>query len=312
MNKDITLMIMAAGMGSRFGGLKQIESVGSNGEFIIDYSIYDAIQAGFTKVVFIIKKENYEIFKETIGKRVEEHIKTEYVFQTNDILKEEYQQLLEKREKPLGTAHAILCAKDKIEEPFAIINADDFYGRDAYQKAANYLREMKESRYGVVAYRLGNTLTPNGAAKRGVCQVNEKQELESLIESSVILKGDEVEVSPLDGSASFTTSKDTIASMNMLLFDTTLFSLLEEKMDEFLENNKDNLEKCEFLIPIVLNEYIEEKRGNVEVVETSATWYGITYKEDKEIVVAALKNMVEEKEYPNNLWKERECISYDN
>jgi len=299
-------MIMAAGMGSRFGGLKQIEPVGESGEFIIDYSIYDAIKAGFTKVVFIIKKENYEVFKETIGKRVEEHIKTEYVFQTNDILEEEYQNLLKTREKPLGTAHAILCAKEKVKEPFAIINADDFYGRDAYIKAATYLDNMEEEHYGVVAYRLGNTLTPNGAAKRGVCQVDEKEELQSLIESSVILKGEEVEVSPLDGTPSFVTSKDTIASMNMLLFDPSLFALLEEKMPAFLEKNKQDLEKCEFLIPIVLNEYIEEKRGIVKVVETSATWYGITYKEDKEMVVEALKKMVEEKIYPENLWQESE------
>ena len=169
--KDKTLLIMAAGMGSRFGGLKQIEPVGPNGEFIIDYSIYDAKQAGFTKVVFLIKEENYEIFKDTIGKRVEKQIETEYAFQKNDNLPEEYQELLKERTRPLGTAHAILCAKDKIHEPFAIINADDFYGRDAYQKASNYLDTIKENEYGLVAYRLGNTLTPNGSAKRGVCEV---------------------------------------------------------------------------------------------------------------------------------------------
>jgi len=301
MNKEITLVIMAAGMGSRFGGLKQIEPVGKNGEFIIDYSIYDAIYAGFTKIVFIIKEENYEIFKETIGKRVEPHIQVEYVFQTNEILPQEYQELLKTREKPLGTAHAILCAKDKIKEPFAIINADDFYGRDAYVKAAAYLKEGN-SNYGVIAYLLGNTLTPNGAAKRGVCSVNDENELRELIESSVILNNDLVEVSPLDGSRSFTVSKDTIASMNFLLFNPTLFSLLEEKMQEFLEKNKENLEKCEFLIPIVLNEYIKENKGKVEVIETTATWYGITYKEDKEMVVKAIEQLIEKGEYNKNLW----------
>ncbi len=302
MNKDLTLVIMAAGMGSRFGGLKQIEPMGPGGEFIIDYSVYDAIQAGFTKIVFIIKEENYEIFKETIGKRVEPHVHTEYVFQTNAILPEEYQELLKERTKPLGTAHAILCAKDKINEPFAVINADDFYGKDAYIKAAEYLKDIPKNQYGIVAYRLGNTLTPNGSAKRGVCEVNEDNELLKLTESKVLLKGEVAEVEPLDGSPIFTTSKDTIASMNFLLFDQSLIPLLEEKMITFLEENKNDLSSCEFLIPIVLNEYTKEKRGKVKVIETSATWYGITYKEDKEIVTEALRNLVDEGIYQKELW----------
>lgn len=302
MNKDITLVIMAAGMGSRFGGLKQITPMGPNDEFIIDYSVYDAIRAGFNKIIFIIKEENYKIFKETIGKRVEPHIKTEYVFQTNEILTQEYQDLLANREKPLGTGHAILCAKEKVHEPFAIINADDFYGKDAYIKAANYLKNMTEENYGIVAYRLGNTLTPNGSAKRGVCEVTEDNNLIKLTESNVILKGEEVEVAPLDGSPVFTTSKNTIASMNFLLFDTSLFDILEVKMQEFLEENKNDLSKCEFLIPIILNEYSEENQGKVKVIETTANWYGVTYKEDSEIVMAALKEMTDNNTYPKDLW----------
>ncbi len=300
--KDKTLLIMAAGMGSRFGGLKQLEPVGPNGEFIIDYSIYDAINSGFTKVVFIIKEENYEIFKETIGKRVEPHIKVEYVFQNNDNIPSEYQELLKARVKPLGTAHAIYCAKDKINEPFAIINADDFYGQDAYLKASTYLSNIKDNHYGLIAYRLGNTLTPNGSAKRGVCKVNENNELITLVESSTELVGDLVKVSPLDGSPSFETSKDTIASMNMLLFTPSLFKILEEKLPIFLENNKDNLEKCEFLIPIVLNECVKEEKVIVDVIETNATWYGVTYKEDKELVVNAINEMIDKKIYSSNLY----------
>ena len=300
--KDKTLLIMAAGMGSRFGGLKQLEPVGPNGEFIIDYSIYDAINSGFTKVVFIIKEENYEIFKETIGKRVEPHVKVEYVFQNNDNIPSKYQELLKMRVKPLGTAHAIYCAKDKINEPFAIINADDFYGRDAYLKASTYLSNIKDNHYGLIAYRLGNTLTPNGSAKRGVCKVNENNELITLVESSTELVGDLVKVSPLDGSPSFETSKDTIASMNMLLFTPSLFKILEEKLPIFLENNKDNLLKCEFLIPIVLNECVKDKKIIVDVVETNANWYGVTYKEDKELVVSAIKEMINKKIYNNNLY----------
>ena len=298
-----TLLILAAGMGSRFGGLKQIEPVGPNGEFIIDYSIYDAKQAGFTKVVFLIKEENYEIFKDTIGKRVEKQIETEYAFQKNDNLPEEYQELLKERTRPLGTAHAILCAKDKIHEPFAIINADDFYGRDAYQKASNYLDTIKENEYGLVAYRLGNTLTPNGSAKRGVCEVRDNNELIKLTESKVTLKGEIVEGESLETKEIFTTSKDTIASMNFLLFSTSLFKILEDKILEFLEANKDNLNDCEFLIPIVLNELLEEKKVKVNVLETNATWYGVTYKEDKEMVVNAINKLIEEGQYNKNLWE---------
>ena len=299
-----TLLILAAGMGSRFGGLKQIEGVGPNNEFIIDYSIYDAIKAGFNKIVFIIKEENYEIFKETIGKRVEPHIETEYVFQKNDHLPEEYKELLKNREKPLGTAHAILCARDKINEPFAIINADDFYGYDAYEKAIQFLENPSTNHYGMVAYRLGNTLTPNGSAKRGVCEVDEKGELIKLTESSVTLNGDTVDVHPLEGKAAFRTSKDTIASMNFLLFTPDLFQILEDRFPDFLNQNKDNLDSCEYLIPIVLNELVEEGKKQVNVIETTSVWYGITYKEDKDLVTNAIKKLVEMGVYPQNLWSE--------
>ena len=301
MNK--TLLILAAGMGSRFGGLKQIEGVGPNGEFIIDYSVYDALKAGFNKIVFVIKEENYEIFKETIGKRVEPYIKTEYVFQDNSNLKEEYQEKLNKRVKPLGTGHAILCAKEKIKEPFAIINSDDFYGYDAYLKAANYLDTIKENHYGLIAYQLGNTLTPNGEAKRGVCEVNEKNELIKLTESKVILNNDKVLVTPLEGKESFETTKDNMASMNFLLFTPSLFQILEERLDIFLESNKNNLDTCEFLIPIILNELVEEKKITVDTIKTTAKWYGMTYKEDKEMVVNAINKLIEEGYYPNTLWK---------
>ena len=187
MNKDLTLVILAAGMGSRFGGLKQIEPMGPNGEFIIDYSIYDAIKAGFNKVVFLIKEENYNIFKETIGSRVEKHIKVEYCFQNNENVPVFYEELKE-RKKPLGTAHAILCCKDKVNEPFMMINADDFYGRDAYMKGAEFLRninlESEVHQYGMIGYKVKNTITENGAVKRGVCKV-ENNELVKLVESSV-------------------------------------------------------------------------------------------------------------------------------
>ena len=303
MKQDKTLLIMAAGLGSRFGGLKQIEEMGPNKEFLIDYSVYDAIRAGFTKVVFIIKEDFAEVFKNTIGKRVEPHIKTEYVYQDNKYIPSKYLDVVKKRTKPLGTAYAIYCAKDKIKEPFAIINADDFYGYDAFLKASKYLDNIKEN-YGIIAYSIGNTLTPNGPAKRGVCEVNSNNELISLTESNVILKNNYVEVSPLDGSIPFKVSKDTITSMNFLIFKEDIFDIIKEKLITFLEENISDLSTCEFLIPIVLNECLKEKLKKVDIVKTNAIWYGVTYKEDKEKVVESLKKLIKKKKYPEKLWEE--------
>lgn len=299
-----TLLILAAGMGSRFGGLKQIEPIGPNGEFIIDYSIYDAKRAGFDKVVFIIKEENYDVFKETIGKRVEPYIKTEYVFQKNDNLPEKYQKLLKDREKPLGTSHAILCAKDKIHEPFIIINADDFYGYDAYRVSMEYLKNINPKRYGLVAYHLGNTLPVNGKAKRGICIADENDELVNLIESKVELKGDAIEASPLSGAKTFMTAKETLVAMNLFVFTPDLFDILEIQLKEFLDKNKDNLDSCEFLITDSLNKLVEDKEIVVDVLYTTAVWYGLTYKEDLEELKTAIEKMIKDNIYPHKLWKE--------
>ncbi len=305
MNKDLTLVIMAAGMGSRFGGLKQIEPVGPNGEFIIDYSIYDAIKAGFTKVVFIIKEENYDLFKETIGKRVEKQkIQIEYVFQRTEDVPEEFKHLTN-REKPWGTGHAILAAKDKVNENFAIINADDFYGRDGYMVIANYLRgvEKKDKEpFSMVAYQVANTLTENGSVKRGVCE-QEKGYLTKIVESSVERVKEIIHVKPLDGSKEFTVEDDALVSMNFLGFTPKIFEILEEKFTPFLKANEDNYQKCEFLIPEVLFETIKEETAEVKVLPTNAKWYGVTYRADKEGVVKAIEKMIEKGEYPNNLWK---------
>ena len=201
MKKDITLVILAAGMGSRFGGLKQIEPMGPNGEFIIDYSVYDAIKAGFNKIVFLIKRENYDLFKETIGARVEPYIKTEYAFQELNNLPLGY-TLPSDRVKPLGTAHAVLCCKEKVHENFAMINSDDFYGRDAFIKAYEYLSKVDESssEYGMIGYKVANTLTENGSVKRGVCNVDNNGYLTNLTESKVERVNNEIIASPLDGS----------------------------------------------------------------------------------------------------------------
>ena len=304
MNKDITLVILAAGMGSRFGGLKQIAPLGPNGEFIIDYSVYDAIKAGFTKIVFLIKEENYDIFKETIGARVEPHIPVEYCFQKNDNLPTGY-QLPPDRVKPLGTAHAILCCKDKVHEPFMMINADDFYGRDAYIKGAEFLRNLSDEKpypYGMVGYLVKNTITENGSVKRGVCEIKDNH-LVSIIESSIEKKDNKIIASPLNGDTPFEVQEDDTVSMNMLLFTPSIFSYIEDHFKEFLDKNKDNLEKCEYLIPDVLFETIKENYATVSTLKTTATWYGVTYKEDADYVKDSLKRLVEEKEYPNDLWK---------
>lgn len=295
-----TLLVMAAGMGSRFGGLKQIEPMGPNGEFLIDYSVYDAKLAGFTKIVFIIKEENYDIFKETIGKRVEPYIETEYVFQDDSNLKEKYKDL-QTRVKPLGTGHAILCAKDKVKTPFAIINADDFYGRDAYVVASKYLDKIDDNHYAAVGYKVGKTLSPNGAAKRGICK-EENGKLKDLIESSVEKIDDKIIAKPLDGETEFIVEDDSLVSMNLLLFTPKIFDYLEEKLIKFLETNKNDLSKCEFLIPDVVKDAIKEDRVEVDLLSTNAIWHGVTYKEDKEEVVKAIDELIKEKVYPNKLW----------
>ena len=302
--KDKTLLIMAAGMGSRFGGLKQIEPVGPNGEFIIDYSIYDAKSVGFTKVVFIIKEENYEIFKETIGKRIEKYIKTEYVFQDNSNVPEEFKKEIEQREKPLGTAHAIMCAKDLVKEPFAVINADDFYGRDAYQKASDYLENIEKDHYGMVGYHIENTLSPNGSAKRGLCELKEGK-LENIRESSVERINGKIMATIEATNEQIEVAENTLASMNLLLFTPDIFQVLETRFTDFLEKNKGNLSKAEYQIPSVLNYCIKSKEKQIDMIETNATWYGVTYKEDKESIVQAISKLINKKKYPYKLWKEK-------
>ena len=303
MKKDITLVILAAGMGSRFGGLKQIEPMGPNNEFIIDYSVYDAIKAGFNKIVFIIKEENYDIFKETIGKRVEPHIKVEYVFQKNDNVPVGYDEF-KNREKPLGTAHAILCCKDVVNEPFAIINADDFYGRDAYFKAAEFLNENhtgEKENYGMIGYVVSNTMTEVGSVKRGVCEV-ENGYLTKLTESKVQRIDGKIIAEPLEDLPSFEVSEDTTVSMNLLLFNPSIFEYIEKKFPIFLKKHKDKFNSCEFLIPDVLFQSIEDGFSTVKVIKTSATWHGVTYKEDAEDVKTAIKELVSIGEYKAHLW----------
>ena len=299
--KEKTLLIMAAGMGSRFGGLKQIEPVGPNNEFIIDYSVYDAIKAGFTKVVFVIKKENEQIFKETIGSRVDKHIKVEYAFQDMDDLPNGFKKP-EERVKPWGTSHAILSAKNLINENFAIINADDFYGRDAYEVMSKFLDECNEKNtYCVIGYKVINTLSENGSVKRGVLK-SENGYLTELIESSVENTHEGIFATPLNGAAKFKINEDTLVSMNMLGFNPSIFEYIETNFPKFLNENKDNILKYEKLIPDTVEQAIKNDFAQVKVLSTTAQWQGVTYKEDKELVVNEIKQLVKKGVYSNNLW----------
>lgn len=291
MNK--TLLILAAGMGSRFGGLKQIEPVGPNGEFIVDYSIYDALRCGFNKVVFIIKEENYEIFRDTIGKRIESKVKVEYVFQKLDNLPAGY-TVPKERIKPLGTAHAVLCARNIIHEPFAIINADDFYGYDAFKLMSKAMDDSKVA-------LLVNKLVLTGTLNRGICFTN-NDKLEKIVESRVERIGNDIVCTPLNGKVPFVISEDTNVSMNMITFPPTIFDYIEKKYYEFLEKNKNDMLKCEFFIPDILTSAIKENYCDVYVVNTASNWVGITHKEDKSSVISYIENMIKNNEYKNNLW----------
>ncbi len=300
----MTLVIMAAGMGSRFGGLKQIEPIDEYGNFIIDYSIYDAIKVGFTKVVFIIKRGNYDIFRETVGARVEKYVDVEYVFQELDNLPSGY-SVPEGRVKPWGTGHAILCCKDVVDENFAIINSDDFYGRDAYKVIAEFLKNNRDggdvAKYAMAGYMVKNTLTENGAVKRGVCQVKDGY-LTKLVESSIENTNGKLIATPLEDDSPFEVMPDDIVSMNMFGFTPKLFESLALGFPKFLDSHKNNILKCEYLIPSVVFDEINNGRATVEALKTSAIWQGITYREDKDKVVSEIKKLVDNGEYPQGVW----------
>lgn len=302
------LVIMAAGMGSRFGGLKQIEPVDSNGNFIIDYSIYDAIRCGFNKVIFIIKEENFNLFRSTVGSRVEKLIKTEYVFQNNKNIPSKY-EVPETRTKPFGTGHAVLCAKPAITSGFAVINADDFYGYDAFRVLSEFLKNNNnEDTYSIVGFRAVNTFGNSGSVKRGVCASDGKT-LKTITESKIDkLEDGSLSATAIDGSdpTPKIIAPNTIVSMNMFGFSKTFAQHLESYFVEFLEENKNNLDSCEYFLPTVVSKLIESNKASVDVLDTSAKWYGITYKEDLQEVISAIKDFVANGVYPANLWEKED------
>lgn len=299
----MTLVIMAAGMGSRFGGLKQVEPVGPNGEFILDYSVYDAIRAGYDKVVFIIKEENYELFRDTVGKRIESKIDVEYVFQKIEDVPEGV-KVPESRVKPWGTSHAILTAKNAVNGPFTVINADDFYGFDPFNKIKEFFdKESDPNKYSMIGYIVRNTMTENGSVKRGICTKDENGYLTGLVESSIEDVNGTVIATPLeDSDTKFEVADDALVSMNFWGFQPSIFEYLEDEMIDFFEKHKNDLDSCEFLIPNSVFKRIDEKKVSVKVLDTDEKWYGVTYKEDKPDLVNAINKMIEDGKYPKDLW----------
>lgn len=295
-----TLLILAAGMGSRYGGLKQIEPVGPNGEAIIDYTIYDAIRAGFGKVVFIIRESFADAFKEKFNEKLKGKIEVEYVYQELDMLPEGF-SVPEEREKPWGTAHAILMAKDAINEPFCALNADDFYGYNAIKAMADFLIESKDdNEYSMVGYHLKDTLSDFGSVSRGICEIDENNNLKKIVETIKIIKrGSEVISIEADGSETQLTGMENV-SMNIWGFKTSVFSLLESQFIEFLKTNI-KIPKSEIYIPNVVFDLIDKKLAIVKVLETNSPWFGVTYKEDKPYAVATINSLIESDIYPNKL-----------
>ena len=287
MNKDITLVVMAAGMGSRFGGLKQIEPIGPNGEVLLDYSVYDAVKAGFNKVVFVIKHAIEADFKEMVGKRIAKRVKVDYVFQETDALPDGF-TCPSDREKPWGTAHAVLCCKDVVNEPFAVINADDYYGKSAFCKIAEFLKTDPDD-YCMVGFRLVNTLTENGYVSRGVCEI-EDGKLKTVTERTKIA---DCKYTEDDGATWTELAPDTVVSMNLWGFNTDFFGHIEEGFKKFL-NEKINEPKSEYYLPSVVSSLIENGTKQVNMLVAEDKWYGVTYKEDKEMVVSAIGKMIEE------------------
>ena len=306
--KKPVLVIMAAGMGSRYGGLKQIDPVDEQGHIIMDFSIFDAKRAGFEKVVFIIKKENEADFKEAVGNRMAEQMDVAYVYQDLHNIPEGF-EVPEGRVKPWGTAHAVLSAIDEIDGPFAVINADDYYGRDAFQVIYDYLATHEDDdkyRYTMVGYKLENTVTDNGHVARGVCDTNEAGELVRITERTRIEKRNGgIAYSEDDGASWTELPGDTLVSMNMWGFTRSILDEIKAGFPAFLEKGLvSNPMKCEYFLPAVVSTLLEEGRATVAVLASADKWYGVTYKEDKPVVVQAIKKMKAEGRYPEKLWGE--------
>mgnify|MGYP000086302299 CR=1 FL=1 len=298
-----TLFVLAAGMGSRYGGLKQLDGLGPHGETIMDYSIYDAIKAGFGKIVFVIRKDFEDDFRKKILSKYEGHVPVEVVFQSINDLPEGYTCPAD-RAKPWGTNHAVLMGKDAIKEPFAVINADDFYGAEAYKTIADYLMQLDGSRdrYCMVAYDLNKTLSSNGTVSRGVCGVDGEGNLTSMVERTQIERMPDGKIVFHDGGADEELAEDTPVSMNLFGFTPDFFAYSKEYFRTWFEANRENI-KAEFYIPTMVNKLIGDGTASLRVLRSAAQWHGVTYKEDKPALMASIEAMIAEGKYPRDLWK---------
>ena len=293
--KDITLLVMAAGMGSRYGGLKQLDAVGPNGETIIDFSVYDAIRAGYNKVVFIIRKDFEKQFKRKISNKYKNKIDVEIVYQDLNDLPRSF-RCPNERSKPWGTGHAILAARNAISEPFVAINGDDFYGKESFEVISNYYSSVN-SGFAMAAFQLDKTLSENGSVSRGICEQN-SSELVTVVETHDIKKNS---VGIIECNRDISLSGNELVSMNMWGFTPTLFDHLEKMFNDFLTDNISDL-KSEFLIPSVINDLIEKNIEKVKVLKTQSTWFGVTYVEDKAFVESQIKELIQSGEYPVSLF----------
>ena len=299
-----TLFVLAAGMGSRYGGLKQLDGLGPNGETIMDYSIFDAIRGGFGKIVFVIRKDFEKDFREKILSKYENHIPVELVFQSVDKLPAGF-TCPEGRVKPWGTNHAVLMGKEVINEPFAVINADDFYGRDSFAVLGRWLSELPEgakNRYCMVGFRVGNTLSESGTVARGICSTNDEGCLTTVVERTEIMRVDGKVCYKDEQGAWVAVDDNTPVSMNMWGFTPDYFKYSEDYFIDFLKNNLDNL-KAEYFIPLMVNKLINEVTATVKVLDTTSKWFGVTYAADRQGVVDKIQSLVDAGEYPSKLFE---------
>lgn len=298
------LIIMAAGMGSRYGGLKQLDKIGPNGEIILELSVFAAMKAGFKRVSFIIREEIEKEFRELIGNKISENMEVNYIYQAMDFLPKGF-SIDEARVKPLGTAHALYCAKDTVQAPFAVINADDYYGTEAFKLIFDFLKENTlDNNHAMVGYKLKNTLSENGHVARGICTV-ENNLLVDVVERTKIIKGENTALYTEDDNSWEKLSLDAIVSMNMWGFMPSIFQNIEVDFKSFLSKELvDNPLKAEFYIPKVVNNLLMNKKAQVKVMLSTEKWYGVTYKEDKENVRSAIAKLVNKGVYPKNLWEE--------
>lgn len=302
MQKDKTLVVLAGGLGSRFQGLKQVEPIDEHGNFIIDYSVFDARRAGFNKVVFVIKEENFEIFKNTIGNRIANFINVDYAFQgMNDFVPKDIDT--SKRKKPFGTGHALLCAKNKVKGDFTVVNADDFYGFEGLRQASQFFDDYSDPlTYAVICYKAKNTLTDKGKVRRGICEI-ESGYFVNVVENNMERIDGKIFATPEGSEETKEIDGETLVNMNLLCFRDNFFHILESQFEKFLRDENINIEKDEFLLLNQMPYAKSELGAKMMVFSTSSVWHGVTYRDDKENLVQAIKSLVDKGVYPRNLWQ---------